>query len=61
MLTEAEVYEVLRGCYDRDIPVNIVDLGLVYGVTLEGGVWKVRMKLTVRGCSTGAMCSTRRS
>jgi metal-sulfur cluster biosynthetic enzyme len=32
MLTEAEVYEVLCGCYDREIPVNIVDLGLVYGV-----------------------------
>jgi len=27
MLIEAEVYEVLRGCYDREIPVNIVALG----------------------------------
>jgi len=35
VLTGAEVYEVPRGCYDREIPVNIVDLGLVYGVTLE--------------------------
>jgi metal-sulfur cluster biosynthetic enzyme len=34
MLT-AEVCEVLRGCHDREVPVNIVDLGLVYGVTLE--------------------------
>ena len=61
MLTEAEGYEVLRGCYDREIPVNIVDLGLVYGVTLEVGVVNVRVKLTVPGCSTGAMWSTRRS
>jgi metal-sulfur cluster biosynthetic enzyme len=61
MLTEAEVYEALRGCYDREIPVNIVDLGLVYGVTLEGGVVDVRMKLTVPGCSMGRMWSTTRS
>ena len=34
-LTEAEVYEVLRECYDPEIPVNIVDLGLIYGVSIE--------------------------
>jgi metal-sulfur cluster biosynthetic enzyme len=52
MLTQAEVYEVLRECYDPEIPGNIVDLGLVYGVTLEGGVVNVRMTLTAPGCST---------
>jgi metal-sulfur cluster biosynthetic enzyme len=61
MLTQAEVYEVLRGCYDREIPVNMVDLGLVNGVTLEGGVVNVGIKLTVPGCSMGAMWSTTRS
>ena len=38
-LNEAGVYEVLRECYDPEIPVNIVDLGLVYRVALEGGVY----------------------
>jgi metal-sulfur cluster biosynthetic enzyme len=51
MLTQAEVYEVLRG-HDPEIPLNIVDLRLVYGVTLESVV-KVRMTLTASGCSMG--------
>ncbi len=54
MLSEAEVYEVLRECYDPEIPVNIVDLGLVYGVTIENGVVNVMMTLTAPGCQLGA-------
>lgn len=54
-ITEAEVYEVLRECFDPEIPVNIVDLGLVYGVTLQGGVINVIMTLTAPGCQMGAM------
>ncbi len=55
MLTEEEIYEVLRECYDPEIPVNIVDLGLVYGVILDGGTVTVQMTLTAPGCSMGAM------
>lgn len=55
MITEEEVYEVLRECYDPEIPVNIVDLGLVYRVGVEGGVVTVEMTLTAPGCSMGAM------
>ena len=54
-ITEAEVYEVLRECFDPEIPVNIVDLGLVYGVALQGGVVNVTMTLTAPGCQMGAM------
>lgn len=54
-LSEAEVYEVLRECYDPEIPVNIVDLGLVYGVAIENGVVNVTMTLTAPGCQLGAM------
>ncbi len=54
-ITEAEVYEVLRECYDPEIPVNIVDLGLVYGVSLDGGVVNVTMTLTAPGCQMGMM------
>ena len=32
---EKSVWEALRSCYDPEIPVNIVDLGLIYGVTLS--------------------------
>jgi metal-sulfur cluster biosynthetic enzyme len=33
-LTEDDVLQALRDCYDPEIPVNIVDLGLIYRVTL---------------------------
>lgn len=58
MLIETEIYEVLRECYDPEIPVNIVDLGLVYGVSIEGAAVNVQMTLTAPGCSMGAMIAT---
>jgi metal-sulfur cluster biosynthetic enzyme len=57
MITEEEVYEVLRECYDPEIPVNIVDLGLVYGVTLNDDVVNVIMTLTAPGCHMGGAIS----
>jgi len=48
----------LRTCYDPEIPVNIVDLGLVYDTRIsdlpEGG-WRVdiKMTLTAQGCGMG--------
>lgn len=35
MLTESEVREALRDCYDPEVPCNIVDLGLVYAIAVE--------------------------
>jgi metal-sulfur cluster biosynthetic enzyme len=58
MLSEEEVYEVLRECFDPEIPVNVVDLGLIYGVEVERTAVKVRMTLTAPGCSMGAMIAT---
>jgi metal-sulfur cluster biosynthetic enzyme len=55
MLTDAEIYEVLRECYDPEIPVNIVDLGLIYGVAIDGPAVKIQMTLTAPGCSMGTM------
>ena len=53
MPTEEEVYEVLRTCYDPEIPVNIVDLGLVYDVQVAEQKVDVKMTLTARGCGMG--------
>ncbi len=54
MLSEAEIYEVLAECYDPELPVNIVELGLVYGVTIDGSTVNVRMTLTAAGCHLGS-------
>jgi metal-sulfur cluster biosynthetic enzyme len=34
MLSEEQIRDALRDCYDPEVPLNIVDLGLVYRVTL---------------------------
>ena len=44
----------LRNCYDPEIPVNIVDLGLVYNVAIDEDSVKVRMTLTTMGCPAHA-------
>jgi len=48
------VWDQLKTCYDPEIPVNIVDLGLIYGleVNAEGKV-SVQMTLTAPGCGMG--------
>ncbi len=49
-LHEALILETLRQVVDPEIDCNIVDLGLVYGVTIEGGKVSVQMTLTTPGC-----------
>jgi probable FeS assembly SUF system protein SufT len=57
---EEQVWGQLRTCYDPEIPVNVVDLGLIYDCTLdpppaEGGAQRahVKMTLTAPGCGMG--------
>jgi probable FeS assembly SUF system protein SufT len=55
---EDRVWNQMRKCYDPEIPVNIVDLGLVYDCRLEpleGGAHRVeiQMTLTAPGCGMG--------
>lgn len=57
---EKQVWETLRSCYDPEIPVNIVDLGLVYDMVVEplpSGNSKVlvKMTLTAPGCGMGGV------
>lgn len=56
--SEDHVWAVLRNCFDPEIPVNIVDLGLIYDLQTEeseGGKHKVsvQMTLTAQGCGMG--------
>jgi len=51
MPTVEDVYKELKQVYDPEIPVNIVDLGLVYDVKLQDtGVCNVTMTLTSQAC-----------
>lgn len=54
---EERVWEQLRSCYDPEIPVNIVDLGLIYDLQIQegegGAVVMVKMTLTAPGCGMG--------
>lgn len=45
-----EVWEVLYGVFDPEVGINIVDLGLVYGVDIIENDVKVTMTLTTPGC-----------
>jgi len=54
---EQQVWAQLKTCFDPEIPVNIVDLGLIYGLVVEdngdGKIVKVTMTLTAPGCGMG--------
>jgi probable FeS assembly SUF system protein SufT len=57
---EKEIWNQLRSCYDPEIPVNIVDLGLIYDChisALAPGSHKVEVKMTLTapGCGMGPM------
>ena len=52
-VTKEQVLEALKEVYDPEIPVNVVDLGLVYGVEVEDGDVHVEMTLTAAGCGMG--------
>jgi metal-sulfur cluster biosynthetic enzyme len=52
-VTEQQIWEQLRNCYDPEIPLNIVDLGLIYDVVVNGPVVDVKMTLTAPGCHMG--------
>ncbi|MFM9001815.1 MAG: iron-sulfur cluster assembly protein [Opitutia bacterium] len=56
-VTEDALWEALKGCFDPEIPVNIVDLGLIYHLALSDGAKgkkvAVKMTLTAQGCGMG--------
>jgi probable FeS assembly SUF system protein SufT len=55
---EEQVWAQLRTCFDPEIPVNIVDLGLVYDLQIQplpagGSRVEIKMTLTAPGCGMG--------
>jgi probable FeS assembly SUF system protein SufT len=55
---ENKIWTILRTCYDPEIPVNIVDLGLIYGIDITPDNDNksniiIRMTLTAPGCGMG--------
>ncbi|HLE33317.1 MAG TPA: iron-sulfur cluster assembly protein [Bacteroidota bacterium] len=55
---EERIWEALKECYDPEIPVNIVDLGLVYKIVIDDSIPGeanvfVTMTLTAPGCGMG--------
>ncbi len=54
---EDSIWTQLKTCYDPEIPVNIVDLGLVYSLEIapaeSGSLVTVKMTLTAPGCGMG--------
>lgn len=50
MVSQEQIIDKLRQCLDPELGVNIVDLGLVYGVYIEGNRVNVLMTLTTPGC-----------
>lgn len=53
MITEEQAREALKQVEDPEIGLNIIDLGLVYEIDIEGSTVSVRMTLTSPGCPVG--------
>jgi metal-sulfur cluster biosynthetic enzyme/rhodanese-related sulfurtransferase len=47
---QEQVIAAIRECYDPEIPLNVYDLGLIYGVDIDESAIAVRMTLTSEGC-----------
>ena len=52
-VTIGEIQEALRDVYDPEIPVNVLDLGLIYDIKIDEGQVYVQMPLTAPGCGMG--------
>ena len=55
MSEEDLVYEILKECYDPEIPLNVVDLGLIYEVHAGSDAVDIKMSVTSPACPSGAV------
>ncbi len=56
-VSEQAVIAALKECYDPEIPVNLVDLGLIYDIKIIDGWVGVKMTLTSPGCGMSGLIS----
>ena len=58
---DQQIWDQLKTCYDPEIPVNIVDLGLIYDLKIDesetGNKVDIKMTLTAPGCGMGPVIS----
>ena len=52
-VSEQQVYDAMATVFDPEIPVNVVDLGLIYDVKIIDDWVGVKMTLTTMGCGMG--------
>ena len=50
MIDQEALMEALKNVFDPELGVNVVDLGLIYGIEQQGGVIDVNMTMTTPGC-----------
>jgi metal-sulfur cluster biosynthetic enzyme/rhodanese-related sulfurtransferase len=49
-VSDAQVVAAIRECFDPEIPLNVYDLGLIYGIDIDPAAIAVKMTLTSEGC-----------
>ena len=55
LVTEDQIVEAIRTCYDPEIPVNIHEMGLIYGIKIDSsGSVEIQMTLTSPNCPSAA-------
>ena len=53
IITEDQIRASLKQCMDPEIPISIVDLGLIYGINIsEKNDVNIKMTMTTKGCPT---------
>ena len=57
-ITNEKVIEALKNVYDPEIPVNVVELGLIYDIKVENDNVHVKMTLTAPGCPMHTVISS---
>ena len=59
MPSREEVIEIVKRCYDPEIPINIYDLGLIYEIDAKPDSVFVKMSLTAASCPAASPCRSR--
>jgi len=50
MISKEQVFEALKNVFDPEIPINVVDMGLIYEIEVQEETVSIKMTLTAPGC-----------